>query len=450
MTELLAPTREQAPDVVKPPPGNPRFPLFDSLRGLAALAIVLTHVGLGSGANYNAAYGALLARLDIGVTLFFVLSGFLLYRPFVAARLEDRPALRLRDYARRRVLRIVPAYWLALTVLAIWPGLTFTGPRWVYYGFLQNYDFLWVLGGLGQAWSLAVEASFYVLLPFYALALGALTRRFAPRRTLAVEVTVLGALSVGSLVLRWYIHHTSHSQVLLFTILCTFFWFALGMGLAVASAAWHDRESRPGVIGLVERAPSLWWAAALGLFAVMSWGYGLPRGLSGTTSGVQYLGEHLTYGAVVVPARAPGGVGRSARRAAAALSPPARDGLAGPRLLRPVPVARTLDAVLHREGRGRLASADRLGVRRHARLRPRLLAGHGRRQLLPRGAPDPALQGRLQATPAGVRSRADTGSGGASARGPRGLTPRRVRQSDSPSRTTAATATQWAPISATG
>ena len=298
MTELLAPTREQAPDVVKPPPGNPRFPLFDSLRGLAALAIVLTHVGLGSGANYNAAYGALLARLDIGVTLFFVLSGFLLYRPFVAARLEDRPALRLRDYARRRVLRIVPAYWLALTVLAIWPGLTFTGPRWVYYGFLQNYDFLWVLGGLGQAWTLAVEASFYVLLPFYALALGALTRRFAPRRTLAVEVTVLGALSVGSLVLRWYIHHTSHSQVLLFTILCTFFWFALGMGLAVASAAWHGRESRPGVIGLVERAPSLWWAAALGLFAVMSWGYGLPRGLSGTTSGVQYLGEHLTYGAV--------------------------------------------------------------------------------------------------------------------------------------------------------
>ncbi len=298
MTELLAPTREQAPDVVKPPPGNPRFPLFDSLRGLAALAIVLTHVGLGSGANYNAAYGALLARLDVGVTLFFVLSGFLLYRPFVAARIEDRPAPRLRDYARRRVLRIVPAYWLALTVLAIWPGLTFTGPRWVYYGFLQNYDFLWVLGGIGQAWSLAVEASFYVLLPFYALALGALTRRFAPRRTLAVEMTVLGALSVGSLVLRWYIHHTSHSQVLLFTILCTFFWFALGMGLAVASAAWHGRESRPGVIGLVERAPSLWWGAALGLFAVMSWGYGLPRGLSGTTSGVQYLGEHLTYGAV--------------------------------------------------------------------------------------------------------------------------------------------------------
>ena len=298
MTELLAPTREQAPDVVKPPPGNPRFPLFDSLRGLAALAIVLTHVGLGAGANYNASYGALLARLDIGVTLFFVLSGFLLYRPFVAARLEGRPAPRVRDYARRRVLRIVPAYWLALTVLAIWPGLTFTGPHWVYYAFLQNYDFLWVLGGIGQAWSLAVEASFYVLLPFYALALGAATRRLAPRRAVAVEVGVLAALSVASIVLRWYIHHTTHSQVLLFTILCTWFWFALGMGLAVASAWLRGRELSPAPVRLVERAPSLVWGVAIGLFALMAWSYGLPRGLAGTTSGIQYLGEHVTYGVV--------------------------------------------------------------------------------------------------------------------------------------------------------
>jgi peptidoglycan/LPS O-acetylase OafA/YrhL len=298
VTELLSPTREDAPDAVKPPPGNPRFPLFDSLRGLAALAIVMTHVGLGSGANYNAAYGALLARLDVGVTLFFVLSGFLLYRPFAAARLEGRSGPRLRDYTRRRVLRIVPAYWVALTVLAIWPGLLFTGPRWVYYSFVGNYDFLWVLGGIGQAWSLAVEASFYVLLPFYALALGWVARRLSPRRAIAVEVSLLAVLSVASIVLRWYIHHTTHSQVLLFTILCTFFWFALGMGLAVASAALRGRESRFRVIGLVERAPSLWWGAAIVLFAAMSWGYGLPRGLVGETSGVQYLGEHLTYGVV--------------------------------------------------------------------------------------------------------------------------------------------------------
>jgi peptidoglycan/LPS O-acetylase OafA/YrhL len=293
VTEVLARSRDAAPDALKPPPGNPRFPLFDSLRGLAALAIVLTHVGLASGANTNAFYGAMTARLDVGVTMFFVLSGFLLYRPFVAARFEDRPAPRVRDYARRRILRIVPAYWLALTVLAIWPGLAFTGPRWTYYGFVQSYDLTWVLGGLGQAWSLAVEASFYVLLPFYAMALGWLTRR---GRRVWIELGVLAVLAVASIALRTWINHTQTNTVLLFTILGTFFWFSLGMGLAVASAALSGRERMPSPVRLVERAPLVPWLAAAVLFVVMSYTFGLPRGLYGTKTGAQFLGEHLVYG----------------------------------------------------------------------------------------------------------------------------------------------------------
>jgi peptidoglycan/LPS O-acetylase OafA/YrhL len=318
MTELLARSRDAAPDVVKPPPGNPRFPLFDSLRGLAALAIVLTHVGLASGANFNAPYGAMTARLDVGVTLFFVLSGFLLYRPFVASRFEGRPPIRLRDYARRRVLRIVPAYWLALTALAIWPGLAFTGPRWTYYAFVQNYDLTRVLGGLGQAWSLAVEASFYVVLPFYALAVVRLTRGASRERAALIDVAALAALALASIGLRTYVHASGHSTILLFTILGTFFWFSLGMGLAVASAALHGRERMPAVIGVIERWPSLLWAAAIALFAVMSYGYGLPKGLFGNPTDLQYLGEHLTYGAVsfllVLPAIWGDGRGGAPRR----------------------------------------------------------------------------------------------------------------------------------------
>ena len=293
---VLARSRDAAPDALKPPPGNPRFPLFDSLRGLAALAIVLTHVGLASGANTEAFYGAMTARLDVGVTLFFILSGFLLYRPFVAARMGGRAAPRLRDYARRRVLRIVPAYWLALTALAIWPGLAFTGPRWTYYGFVQNYDLAWVLGGLGQAWSLAVEASFYVLLPFYAMALGWLTRGGRRERTVWIEVGVLAALALASIALRTWVNHTQDHTILLFTILGTFFWFSLGMGLAVASAALSGRERMPALVRLVERAPLAPWIAAAVLFVVMSYTFGLPRALYGTRSGAQFLAEHLAYG----------------------------------------------------------------------------------------------------------------------------------------------------------
>ena len=94
---------------VQPPAGNPRFPLLDPLRVIAAFAIVFTHTGSVTNFNADNWLGQFTARLNIGVALFFLLSGFLLYRPFVAARYQDRPPVRIRDYTRRPVLRIVPA-----------------------------------------------------------------------------------------------------------------------------------------------------------------------------------------------------------------------------------------------------------------------------------------------------------------------------------------------------
>jgi peptidoglycan/LPS O-acetylase OafA/YrhL len=107
-----------AQPVVAPPPGHPRFPLFDALRAFAALGVLVSHAGYLAGASQDAWYGSVVAQGSVGVTVFFVISGFLLYRPFLAADLDGRPRARLRDYSRRRVLRIIPAYWLALTVIA--------------------------------------------------------------------------------------------------------------------------------------------------------------------------------------------------------------------------------------------------------------------------------------------------------------------------------------------
>ena len=97
-----------APDVVAPPPGNPRFPLMDGLRAIAALGVLVSHAAYLSGASQDAVYGPLVANGAAGVTLFFVLSGFLLYRPFVAADLDGAPRLALRDYARRRFAAHLP------------------------------------------------------------------------------------------------------------------------------------------------------------------------------------------------------------------------------------------------------------------------------------------------------------------------------------------------------
>ena len=97
-----------------------RHPPIDGLRAFAAIAVLLTHVSIYSGlvaAGGDAARYA--QRLEVGVAIFFVISGFVLYRPFLQARLDARELPRVGRYASRRALRIVPAYWLALTVAAV-------------------------------------------------------------------------------------------------------------------------------------------------------------------------------------------------------------------------------------------------------------------------------------------------------------------------------------------
>ena len=151
------------------------FAGFDGLRAIAALGVLVCHVGLQSGLGRpQHGAGPWLSRADVGVALFFVLSGFLLYRPFVAARIDGGPARGNRRYLRNRFLRIFPAYWLALTVLAV---VVDTRARqdisgwWdivVYYGLLQSYSKPHALGGLQQAWTLVNEMAFYLLLPLWA------------------------------------------------------------------------------------------------------------------------------------------------------------------------------------------------------------------------------------------------------------------------------------------
>ena len=144
---------------------------MNGLRGLIAMGVLVCHA--------TAAFwltdwwGRYAYSFGIGLMVFFALSGFLLYRPYVAARVDRRPPPRVRDYTRRRIFRIVPAYWAALTLLAIWPGVpgVFSDDWWVYYGFLQIYKREWITGGLPQVWSLCIDVSFYAVLPIYAIAM---------------------------------------------------------------------------------------------------------------------------------------------------------------------------------------------------------------------------------------------------------------------------------------
>jgi hypothetical protein len=125
-------------------PGSPRsrhFAHFDAMRAIAVLGILIIHVGAVSGANMTAWYGVATSQGRLGVRIFFMISAFLLYRPYVVAHLQGERGPALGTYAKRRILRILPGYWVALTVLAIWPGLTgvLTKDWWIYYGVLQSF-----------------------------------------------------------------------------------------------------------------------------------------------------------------------------------------------------------------------------------------------------------------------------------------------------------------------
>ena len=105
-----------------PAPG--RHSPLDGLRAVAAVSVLLTHAAIYSGlATAGGDTARYAQRLEVGVAVFFVISGFVLYRPFVAARLDGRPLPLVGRFAGRRALRIVPAYWLALTVSALVLGL---------------------------------------------------------------------------------------------------------------------------------------------------------------------------------------------------------------------------------------------------------------------------------------------------------------------------------------
>jgi peptidoglycan/LPS O-acetylase OafA/YrhL len=249
-------------DLRPPAPGSPAVAghqdALDGLRAVAAGAVLVTHVGGLTGYVLTGTPASwVVSRGNIGVPIFFVLSGLLLYRPWAAAALAGPPAVRVTTYLRRRALRILPAYWavvlLALPVLS--PGPARHAWPWIQYLLLiQNYDtHPWWLGtgapGLAQAWSLVVEVSFYLALPLLAAALtwfACRGRRAASdvslrARRLLAGIAVLGASSFGWTVLTYYPHAEFWFSATLPPLMI---WFAAGMAIAVASA-WAAAEPGP-------------------------------------------------------------------------------------------------------------------------------------------------------------------------------------------------------------
>ncbi len=305
------PPSRPAPDTEADPPGGlgssgGRFAGFDGVRALAALGVLVTHVALKVGFSVTDPRGHYLARLDVGVAVFFVLSGFLLYRPFVARRLDGRPGPATRDYLRNRFLRIFPAYWFAFTILVVvldTRGRDEVQGLWdflVFYGLGQSYSAHTALGGLQQAWTLTNEVAFYLVLPLWAAGAAWLARRLAARRAVAVETAALAAAAAGSLAFRYWVHTVDTSDPTLGTIdprihwlVANFHMFVPGMALALA-LEWSRRRDRPfAVLEAPRRHPMACWVGAAACFWVVATQLDLGFGIGAASPGLGVTKEVL-------------------------------------------------------------------------------------------------------------------------------------------------------------
>jgi peptidoglycan/LPS O-acetylase OafA/YrhL len=247
---------------------------IEGARALAAGSILVFHCWLfGAGAPGLGSRAAIpFENLALGVTLFFTLSGFLLYRPFAAAIMRGRPHPATRDYMMNRALRILPAYWVILALTALVLGtvnvrspagelqtgrLTDLPQLAGSAAFVTDYHPSGVLIGIGPAWSLAVEVVFYLALPIL-VAIGAAVAagrdRRGRRRALLLPPLLLllvgwsGKFVAGVVVDAAPIHGWSTDW---HSVIERSFWaqadlFTFGMILAVARVDAEDGRLRLG------------------------------------------------------------------------------------------------------------------------------------------------------------------------------------------------------------
>ncbi len=310
---MEAPTAA-VPDVVAPPPHHPRFPLTVGLRGVPAVAIIIGHAWFftgGFGGFTESLPNRAMVRMDGLVALFFLLSAFLLYRPFIAHRTAGPEAPRVVDYGRRRFLRLYPAYWVALTALAIVPGLwgVFSHNWWAFYSLTDffnlnlhdvcpaNEEFRC---GLPQSWTLGVDMSFYVLLPFYAALTAVIARGRDPRSWMRIELTLLALLAALSLVLGGPPFDLREHDWFIYSALGHMYWFALGLAIAVISVVYW-REGPPRLLRAAAARPELCWAGAAAIYLLTVFAfYPAPFIIAPFIDDVTYLELNLIQGAAAV------------------------------------------------------------------------------------------------------------------------------------------------------
>jgi peptidoglycan/LPS O-acetylase OafA/YrhL len=243
-----------------------RIPYLDGLRAFSILAVLLDHVFLHALPDNSPAIVQFLAFGQLGVRIFFVISGFLITL-LLLKEYDEHGAISIRGFYERRIARIFPAFYLYIAVILL-GTLThvLNIDRSAFFAastFTWNFVHFWRHGAevshdfdlLGQFWTLSVEEQFYLFWPGCLILLG---RRWAMR--LAVAGIVLMPL------LRFAAFHVLHHNSFQSSIMYRFVQDELFWGVLLAFAVHNgllDRLRNATVFRIT--AP---WIAGILLFAI--------------------------------------------------------------------------------------------------------------------------------------------------------------------------------------
>jgi peptidoglycan/LPS O-acetylase OafA/YrhL len=287
-----------------------RLTALEGLRTFAVLAVVATHAGFLCGTTGGHVLPGLVSRLDFGVAIFFVLSGFLLHLPHARVASGEGRAPTTRDYFLRRTARILPAF--VVCVAATWAlvpeARRAPTTNWLATTFLiQTLNVDWHIPALNHLWSLSTEAAFYLALPLLVAVLRLLGRG---RRPLTSQAVLLLALTLLVWVYRALVSQGFAGLPLAALVWLPGYldWFAAGMLIAIV------RIGAPRVgwaRSVAELARSVPVAARL-LGAVLIWlattRLAGPYDLSPATVS-EDLAKHLLYLAAAALVVAPAALG---------------------------------------------------------------------------------------------------------------------------------------------
>ncbi|HEX8157665.1 MAG TPA: acyltransferase [Solirubrobacteraceae bacterium] len=248
----------------------------DGIRGIAMTMVFLAHVAVnsdpGSGLENYGWSKQIIGRFDLALATFFVLSGYLIARPFLRSYVLNSTLPSVRRFTRNRVLRIVPAFYLIAALVLLRLGLdgaisptpdnpSGTAPHSTWWQVLSIFTFTQSYTGgsatlpIGQAWSLDVEVAFYALIPIAAAIAYRLGSPLKTPRARAVSVLIfIGALFLASVYLR---QHNDNTLATLASPPLIIYAFLPGIALAVL-----EPFAVPWFRGRRRRARHVAWALA--------------------------------------------------------------------------------------------------------------------------------------------------------------------------------------------